>query len=75
MDHPNIAKVLDGGATNAGRPFFVMELVKGERITDYCDRNNLPTRDGSTFSPRSAAPSSTRTKRDSSTVTSSRRTS
>src|SRR2546426_405424 len=37
MDHPNIAKVLDAGATEAGRPFFVMELVKGIHITDYCD--------------------------------------
>ena len=43
MDHPNIAKVLDAGATEAGRPFFVMELVKGVRITDYCDQNNVPT--------------------------------
>jgi len=43
MDHPNIAKVFDGGATAGGRPFFVMELVKGVRITDYCDRNNLST--------------------------------
>ena len=43
MDHPNIAKVLDGGATETGRPFFVMELVRGMRITDYCDQNNLPT--------------------------------
>ena len=43
MDHPNIAKVLDGGATEIGRPFFVMELVKGVRITDYCDKNNLST--------------------------------
>ncbi len=43
MDHPNIAKVLDGGATNTGRPFFVMELVRGIRITDYCDQNNLST--------------------------------
>jgi serine/threonine protein kinase len=43
MDHPNIAKVLDAGATEAGRPFFVMELVRGVKITDYCDRNNLPT--------------------------------
>jgi serine/threonine protein kinase len=43
MDHPNIAKVLDGGSTQTGRPFFVMELVKGVRITDYCDRNNLST--------------------------------
>src|SRR2546427_1102316 len=43
MDHPNIAKVLDAGATDAGRPFFVMELVRGIKITDYCDQNNLPT--------------------------------
>ena len=43
MDHPNIAKVLDAGATDAGRPYFVMELVRGIRITDYCDQNNLPT--------------------------------
>lgn len=41
MDHPNIARVLDAGATEAGRPFFVMELVKGEPIVAYCDRNNL----------------------------------
>ncbi len=45
MDHPNIAKVLDGGTTETGRPFFVMELVRGIRITDYCDQNNLATRD------------------------------
>src|SRR6185295_16113733 len=45
MDHPNIAKVLDGGATNTGRPYFVMELVRGIKITDYCDQNNLSTRD------------------------------
>ncbi len=43
MDHPNIAKVLDGGATETGRPFFVMELVRGIQITDYCDQNNLST--------------------------------
>ncbi len=41
MDHPNVAKVLDGGATETGRPFFVMELVKGTPITEYCDKNNL----------------------------------
>ena len=41
MDHPNIAKVLDGGLTPDGRPFFVMELVKGTPITDYCDANKL----------------------------------
>src|SRR5438132_199861 len=45
MDHPNIAKVLDAGTTETGRPFFVMELVRGIRITDYCDQNNLSTGD------------------------------
>src|SRR5262249_25295661 len=45
MDHPNIAKVLDAGATETGRPYFVMELVRGIRITDYCDQNSLPTQD------------------------------
>ena len=44
MDHPNIARVLDAGATETGRPFFVMELVRGVRLTDYCDQNNLDTR-------------------------------
>jgi WD40 repeat protein/serine/threonine protein kinase len=43
MDHPNIAKVLDAGATETGRPYFVMELVRGIRITEYCDQNHLPT--------------------------------
>src|SRR5262245_7274414 len=43
MDHPNIAKVHDAGATETGRPFFVMELVRGIKITDYCDQNNLTT--------------------------------
>ena len=41
MDHPNIARVLDGGATETGRPYFVMELVRGVPITEYCDKNNL----------------------------------
>ena len=41
MDHPNIAKVLDAGTTESGRPFFAMELVKGVPITEYCDRNRL----------------------------------
>ena len=45
MDHPNIAKVLDAGTTDLGRPYFVMELVRGIRITDYCDQNNLTTRE------------------------------
>src|SRR5208282_5029239 len=41
MDHPNIARVLDGGATETGRPFFVMELVQGVPITEFCDKNRL----------------------------------
>jgi serine/threonine protein kinase len=45
MDHPNITRVLDAGATEAGRPYFVMELVCGIPITDYCDRSKLPTRE------------------------------
>lgn len=43
MDHPNIAKVLDAGTTKQGRPYFVMELVKGRPITEYCDTNQLST--------------------------------
>ncbi len=42
MDHTNIAKVFDAGATDTGRPYFVMELVRGIPITEYCDQNNLP---------------------------------
>jgi WD40 repeat protein len=45
MDHPNIAKVLDAGATENGRPYFVMELVRGIKITAYCDQNNLTTKE------------------------------
>src|SRR5580704_8113744 len=41
MDHPNIARVYDGGTTDAGQPFFVMELVSGVPLTDYCDRKQL----------------------------------
>jgi serine/threonine protein kinase/tetratricopeptide (TPR) repeat protein len=41
MDHPNIAKVLDGGTTDTGRPYFVMELVRGVSLTEYCDANKL----------------------------------
>src|SRR5262249_10416989 len=44
MDHPNIAKVLDAGATETGRPYFVMELVRGRMITQYCDEQRLATR-------------------------------
>jgi aminoglycoside phosphotransferase (APT) family kinase protein len=43
MDHPNIAHVLDAGATETGRPYFVMELVQGVKITDYCNDNYLDT--------------------------------
>jgi serine/threonine protein kinase/WD40 repeat protein len=44
MDHPNIARVLDAGATKGGRPYFVMELVEGVPITEYCDAHDLPPR-------------------------------
>ncbi|MGC9943674.1 MAG: serine/threonine-protein kinase, partial [Verrucomicrobiota bacterium] len=43
MDHPSIARVLDAGATETGRPYFVMELVRGIKITNYCDQNHLST--------------------------------
>ena len=72
MDHPNIAKVLDAGATDSGRPYFVMELVRGIPITDYCDQ--APPVDppsGWSCSCRSARPCSTPTRRGSSTATSS----
>jgi serine/threonine protein kinase len=45
MDHSNIAQVLDAGATETGRPYFVMELVRGVKITDYCDQNDLGMRE------------------------------
>jgi serine/threonine protein kinase/tetratricopeptide (TPR) repeat protein len=45
MDHPNIAKLLDAGTTEKGQPFFVMELVKGIPLTDYCDQHKLPIPD------------------------------
>jgi serine/threonine protein kinase len=44
MDHPNIARVLDAGATETGRPYFVMELVRGTKITELCDANNYDMR-------------------------------
>ena len=43
MDHSNIARILDAGATKSGRPYFVMELVKGVPITEFCDKNNFDT--------------------------------
>jgi len=45
MDHPNIAKVFDGGATETGRPYFVMEFIRGIPITEYCDKHKLTTRE------------------------------
>src|SRR5262249_59234445 len=44
MDHPHIARVLDGGATESGQPYFVMEVVKGQPITTYCDEHRLTPR-------------------------------
>src|SRR5262245_44230471 len=44
MDHPNIARVFDGGATPSGRPYFVMELVKGTPVTEFCDQDHLTPR-------------------------------
>ncbi len=44
MDHPNIARVLDAGASETGRPYFVMELVRGIKITEFCDQNHLDVR-------------------------------
>jgi serine/threonine protein kinase len=44
MDHPNIAKIFDAGTTESGRPYFVMELVRGVKITEYCDQHSLTTR-------------------------------
>src|SRR5262249_38196727 len=45
MDHPNIARVLDAGATEQGRPYFVMELVRGVPLTQFCDANRLAPRE------------------------------
>jgi serine/threonine protein kinase len=45
LDHPNIARVLDAGTTSTGRPYFVMELVKGEPLTKYCDDHQLTPRE------------------------------
>jgi len=46
MDHANIAKIFDAGTTDGGRPYFVMELVRGIKITDYCDQNQLHNQTG-----------------------------
>jgi hypothetical protein len=73
MDHPNIAKVLDAGATDSGRPYFVMELVQGVAITEFCVANQLSTKGGSSFHSVSQAIQSAHQK-GSSTATSSPRT-
>ena len=76
MDHPNIARVFDAGATGSGRPYFVMELVDGVPITQYCDRGPArAARAAGAVRARSATRSSTPIRRGSSTATSSRRTS
>jgi serine/threonine protein kinase len=63
MDHPNIARVLDAGSTPSGRPYFVMELVRGLPITDYSDGQKLAPQDRSPCSSRCARPYSTPTRR------------
>ena len=76
MDHPNIARVLDAGATKAGRPYFVMELVRGVKITDYCDEEQLDTTAAAgPVHPDLPRRSSTRIKRESFTAISNHRTS
>jgi serine/threonine protein kinase len=45
MDHPNIARIFDAGATGRGRPYFVMEYIEGAPITQYCDRERMPTKE------------------------------
>ena len=74
MDHPNIARVLDAGATAAGRPYFVMERVDGVPITALLRRAPAHPASGWSCSSPSARPCSTRTRRGSSTATSSPRT-
>ena len=69
MDHPNIARVLDAGCTEMGRPYFVMELVKGIPITRFCDENRLTARQRLELFVQSARPSSMPTRKGSSTGT------
>src|SRR5262245_45322563 len=72
MDHPHIAKVHDAGTAPDGRPFFAMELVRGVPITRYCDEHRLTPRQRLELFVPSARPSSTPTRKGSSTATSSR---
>jgi len=75
MDHQSICHVFDAGAAESGRPYFVMELVKGVKITDHCDRHSLSIDARLELSFKSATQYSTRTRRESSIETSNRRTS
>ena len=70
MDHPNIAKVLDAGTTPEGRPYFVMELVKGVSLTNFARSNGCRFRNVCNYLLLSARQSSTRTKRESFIATS-----
>jgi serine/threonine protein kinase len=70
MDHPNIAEVLDAGATEDGRPYFAMELVKGTRLPSSATPGGCPRGTGWRCSSRSARRSSTPARRGSSTETS-----
>ena len=74
MDHPNIARVCDGGATPSGRPYFVMELVRGVPITQYCDEIRMPPRERLELFVSVCHASSTPIRKGSFTATSSRRT-
>ena len=69
MDYPNVARVLDAGTSQRGRPYFVMEYVDGVPITQYCDRHSLSTRERLQLLFRSATRCNTRTRRASSTAT------
>ena len=65
MDHPNVGRVLDAGETDDGRPYFVMDLVRGLPITDYCDQHKLSTTSETNCSPVSAWPFSMPIRRES----------
>ena len=73
MDHPNIARVFDAGTTETGRPYFVMELVKGVPLTKYCDDHRLtPEGTPEAVHPRLSGDPACRIRRGSSTATSKR---
>jgi len=69
MDHQNIARVYDAGTTDTARPYFVMELVPGVAITQYCDDHHLTVRNGWNSSYQSARPSNMPTRKALSTAT------